>query len=510
MERSSTDRWVTLGLFAGSLSYFFSYYDVAVNWMDEGWLLMAVERILSGQVAYRDFYEFYTPGRWYLFAGLFKLFGHQFLIVRIVWAFGLAVEVALIFKLARKVLPISYSLIPAMAVLLAPGPWQKTPFTLSMVVGIWLVVWYSSRPSLKRAAVMGIGSALILLFRQDTGVFFACLGGLFVLIKEKDNKLKSVAVMAAGYLLFTSIWVGWFIAQGAGPELLRQVVFAGAKGFSTNPIPFPGLFEPLPEGISAVNIFLMVLGRAAFYMPFLIIPAFFFAWYMSRADIKANNETVFWSILAFALMLAANQFRARSDFPHLWQAYPVISLMAAMVIATLGLKNRVAAIVSTIVFLAIVGGASFSTPYLHHGSPRVIEGRSVPYSNPRMPVMLTPIENKLLKEVEDMIRKYVPPRGYVFLAPDMPIFYFLTDTRNPTPWDVVRPSFLWGEEDQAKAASLIESSKTRLVVIRDPDLIPVNEVRFSDTYPLLNSYIMENYHFAERIDDFRFYLKNSE
>ena len=195
------------------------YFDAGINWMDEGTLLTPEERILSGQAPYRDFYRIYTPGRWWLFSALFALFGRQFLITRIVWAIGHAVLAAWIYRLSRHALKPAFALIPAIAVTLAPGPWQKTPFMLGTIAGIWLIVWYASRPTIKRAAIIGLGTAIIFFFRQDAGAFYAALAGLYMLFYGKEKRLLSVTALTAAFFIPTLIWMGYLIAIGAGGEM---------------------------------------------------------------------------------------------------------------------------------------------------------------------------------------------------------------------------------------------------------------------------------------------------
>src|SRR5262244_1605743 len=50
---------------------------------DEGIILQGAERILHGEVPYRDFFSFYTPGSFYLIALLFSVFGDSFAVARI-------------------------------------------------------------------------------------------------------------------------------------------------------------------------------------------------------------------------------------------------------------------------------------------------------------------------------------------------------------------------------------------------------------------------------------------
>jgi hypothetical protein len=297
--------------------------------------------------------------------------------------------------------------------------------------------------------------------------------------------------------------MGYFFAKGAWKEMLRQIAFAGVRGFATNPIPYPEIFSPLPAG-NALDLFLSGLGRAAFYMPFLVILSFMATWIVERRQIKGPLACFHVAVAASAL-LAFSQLYARSDFAHLWQAYPVVDLMAALSLGIIGKKSRLAGTISALVFLLVVGGAAFSSNDLYHGSLRVLERRTIKYENPLAPVRLTPEEYSLMKDVEDTIRKNTSPGDYIFLAPDIPLFYFLTGRLNPTPWDVVRPSFLWGEKDQERAIKLIEKSEVRLVVIREPDEMPPTEKPMSESYPMLYDYLMTHYTYFGRRNDFAFY-----
>ena len=49
---------------------------------DEGIVLQGAQRILRGEVLYRDFFSFFTPGSYYFLALLFKVFGSSFLVAR--------------------------------------------------------------------------------------------------------------------------------------------------------------------------------------------------------------------------------------------------------------------------------------------------------------------------------------------------------------------------------------------------------------------------------------------
>src|SRR3982751_6312534 len=79
-ELIALERWTALMLFVLTclfLSVFVNYTNLNG---DEGIILQGAQRVADGQVLYRDFFSFYTPGSYYLVALLFKLFGSSMLV----------------------------------------------------------------------------------------------------------------------------------------------------------------------------------------------------------------------------------------------------------------------------------------------------------------------------------------------------------------------------------------------------------------------------------------------
>ena len=74
------------------------------NIYDEGFIVVGAQRVLDGEIPYRDFWNLYAPGQLYAVAGLFRLFGSSILTeelwdvairagvvaASLVWARGLA------------------------------------------------------------------------------------------------------------------------------------------------------------------------------------------------------------------------------------------------------------------------------------------------------------------------------------------------------------------------------------------------------------------------------------
>jgi 4-amino-4-deoxy-L-arabinose transferase-like glycosyltransferase len=111
-----TPQWESLLptlIFGVSLLYLWLFRHYSLMDPDEGIVLQGAERILRGEVPYRDFFSFYTPGSFYLVASLFKVFGDSFVFARSSIAVVGAGTTVLTYVLARRVCPRRIALLAA-------------------------------------------------------------------------------------------------------------------------------------------------------------------------------------------------------------------------------------------------------------------------------------------------------------------------------------------------------------------------------------------------------------
>src|SRR5947207_11166686 len=97
------ERFLPLFIFVFCFAYLIVFRRYSTLEPDEGIMLQGAERIMAGQIPYCDFFSFYTPGSYYLLAGLFRVFGDSFAVARISLAVVGAICSVVTYVLARRV-----------------------------------------------------------------------------------------------------------------------------------------------------------------------------------------------------------------------------------------------------------------------------------------------------------------------------------------------------------------------------------------------------------------------
>jgi hypothetical protein len=247
-----------------------------------GYNLVPSDRVLSGEVPYRDFIYNYTPGVPWLNAALFKFLGTTLMNARLgVYAAKLATA-ALIYWVARRYLAGWLALLPVLMTLCWVGYGDilkvfPTQYGMALLLGAWALLNGSEpadRPgssddvgghhdtkglgskklSHSRSAMLGgagmLGGA-VLLFKQNVGVF-ACAAivltaaGWALLRKgwgvSGAAKLAVARMLAvlAGILLVVAPAAGYLASRSALVPMLRHfrrhaVAYEEAKGIALPP-----------------------------------------------------------------------------------------------------------------------------------------------------------------------------------------------------------------------------------------------------------------------------------
>ncbi|RME43379.1 MAG: hypothetical protein D6795_19555 [Deltaproteobacteria bacterium] len=481
-------------------------FRYGISLLDEGFLLDPVMRILAGEVPYRDFYHFYAPGRFYLCALLFSIFGADLLVSRLLWVFLHAVLVYLIYRSARRLVASpGYAIVPALLFSVAPGPWFKVFFPLSTVANLLALLRLYERPSRERSFVAGLIAGGTLLLRQDVGGISVSIAlGMRLFLPRSGGRGAPFRWYAFGLaLLLVPVGLAFHAADALVP-MVDQLLFAGFRGTSANALPMPPLWPRLSAGGGWVE----VAGSFLHRLPPLVylLTAGWLLWrrWRGRGGNGALTLTMLFGVLTY------QQDLRRSDIPHLLQCITpawllLVAWLEALYGKPTGRSGRWASRIRTLVGVGVTAGAllllcridAFDLPH----SILSIRGKGYPLDLPRGRVILRRERGEVIEGVIAEIARL--PEGVPIVAlPDIPLVYFLAGRTNPLFFELFRPGHL-DEAQELRTIERIEAIAPRLIVYDQQHLTDGREEnRFEHRFPHLYRYILRNYRLARQIGSF--------
>jgi hypothetical protein len=524
---------ITVLIVLAALVYFASFMRYGLAY-DEGYLLDSVERILDGQVIYRDFHHTYAPGSFYLVAALFRMFGQSIMVERWVFVVLEALKCGLAFLIVRTVTRSRLAYLAPVLVALAPGPWHKVFFPAFGFLALYAVLaTIERRPRWFLAAGGGIGISAI--FRQDVAVFalVGCLLAIGIEEVRRRKGLPSVLAKIAWLGLGLALAVGpvsiWFYRQGALGAMLHKLTVDGVLDNMTNRIPYPGLGAA--TGVDWRYALYVLPVKLFFYLPFVVYGLSLVLVVRALAARVWTDRHTALSVILVASAMAFNQSTFRSDIGHLLQTMQFVFLLVPPLLAS-GLvwpSRRLApagrglvalrwgAVVLPMIALVWVtlvltfatrgplaarfqreGIGVGDTEYI--GSMVVRAGNTTNLELARAPIYVTPGEARFFMEIKGFLDANTSPGEYVLAVPQLQTLYFLFDRRNPTRYAHYRRSLSPAEE--ARYIDDIKSHGTAYILLTEPFEV----ARFGETSQSFSEYarpvrdwILANYVLVERI-----------
>ena len=500
-----TDRqslpWKPIAIVFGvSLVYFLSYMRYGFAY-DEGYLLDSVEKILDGQVIYRDFHHTYAPGGFYLVAGLFKIFGQNILVERVLFAVLEALKCALAFAIVRTITPSRFAYLAPVLAAIAPGPWHKVFLPAFGFLALYAVlVGVARKPVWYFVAGLVIGASAV--FRQDVAAFAAISAILAVACetartgRAAAQPVRRLVYLACGAALVVGPVLAAFVRAGALGAMIHDLTVEGMLDNMTNRIPYPGIAaKAAPTAQYALYVFPV---KALFYLPFAayaLTAAVLVKALLRRA--WAIEHTMLLAIFVAAL-LAFNQSMWRSDVGHLLQTMQYVFLLVPVLLGaghgSIARRARFvparAGLTAAILFVAAVAAlfwataactraatdsaiaAEFQTEGVsvgdteYVGSILVRAGNDTRLDVPRAPILVTPAEARFFGEIGRFLDANTRPGDYVLAVPQLQTMYFLFDRRNPTRYSHYRRRL--SPEEEKRYIRDIEEHQTEYILLTEP------------------------------------------
>jgi hypothetical protein len=308
-----------------SLLYTLPVYNKYWAPYDEGIITVAAQRLLAGELPYKDFFiVMYPPAQIYVLAGLLKVFSGSLLAGRIYTALVSVGISLLVFYMARALTKnVKLSLLSWFAVLVSSAPRLgaiPTPVWPGMFLGLFSVFVFmrfleNERPPY--AFLAGAAAGLSALFRHDIGFFASAAIAISFFIKLlHDRKTRrGMALFASGVFFMILPCVVYFMQKSATKDMADSLLFFPFTGHNAAAMPFP---RPCFDLNMIFHGSLHFIKVNQYYIPVLVYVSL--AVYLLKKLIAKKlgdkENLMLLAILLFGVF-TFNQVRVRTDTPHL-------------------------------------------------------------------------------------------------------------------------------------------------------------------------------------------------
>ena len=517
------DRLVPVLLFVVSFAYLAAFRHYSSLEPDEGIVLQGAERIMRGEVPYRDFFSFYTPGSFYFVAFLFRFLGDSLVVARMSLAVAGAVCSVITYLLARRVCSRSVALFAAGLTTAAGFAYRFLVLhnwysTLLACLAVYAAIRSLESNKTFWAFATGCFASLTVLVEQSKGTGL-CLGlalglaSLRIAGRQPVFRRSEVASILAGFFLPILGVCAYFGAERSLAIMLQDSLWPLLHYTQANRVPYgwqnwsdnarQTIFHTGPLGIRVLKILAVSPGFFVPVLPLVGIGLFgYWAIQMRRRKIAPGHCSYYVLISAVLSGLLFSVVIVRADIIHFMYLAPLWFVLLAWVLGSSHLQSH--ALTKIRPYLIAYVSVAF-------GMMALAVLLTVTGARNRIETRRGSITTGEKDTVIDYVQAHVVPGQGLLVYPYLPLYNYLTATRSPSPYDYFQPGMNTIEQTQRIIISL-RSHQVRAVVFE-----PWFSNKFSNSWPgtpltaIANDpvadYIVRNYHvcrFLNSASDWRF------
>ena len=450
-ERLCSERYIALIIFLLSFLYLCAFRRSTGIDLDEGIILQGAQRILDGQVPYRDFFSFFTPGSYYLLALLFRVFGNSYLVAHTALAFTGAVFSPITYLLARRVCSRQTSLLVTSLMTMTALPlrfvvmhnWDSTFWAC---LALYCAVRFLESPGKQWAFAAATCTSLTALFEQSKGAgLLLGLGTGFLIItlicKQPTiftrSRLIAIALGLALPFLVTAVY---FASRHAFDSMLASWFWPLQHYSRANRVPYAydntageirnKIFN---SASTELRLFAMLVYSALSWVPLLpIVAAALLVRLIVRQwrPISVGPEWAHYVLVSSTITgLLFSVVAGRADYFHFMYLQPIFFLALAWILGGRNIRNRL--------FTRIAPAVGFCL------SMSLLALAAELFFTTRMGSSIVTRRGTITTEGRDTVIEYVQahvaPGEKILIYPYQSTYYYLTQTFSPTKFDFYQP-----------------------------------------------------------------------
>jgi 4-amino-4-deoxy-L-arabinose transferase-like glycosyltransferase len=480
---------------------------------DEGIILQGAMRILRGQIPYRDFFSFYSPGSFYLNALLMKLFGDSALVPRTLLVGYGGLFSLLTFALARRLVSRTAAAMITLPLLVCGLPvaflvihnWDST---VAALIALFCAVLFLEKPRLWLSLLIGALAGVSILFNQarGMGLLSGLLLGLLLLryrMGRKNLELKYFVSIAAGGLAPLLLTIVFFAVQGAFKPMVADLLWPFRHYTAANHLPYgfitmpPDdwtaiLHSPAPERAAYFLIFTTIFTLCA--LPVFVVLVTVLCVLQRRPDLPSTQLSI--AILCGAVTLGSllSVQATRPDFFHVTFISPLFFFLLPWIWEVWSEPFRFLRQIRPLVLVYLLIGFTGYGITLLWGplSSKVI-----------LPTARGTVNILRPNETIPFIEANFPPESQLLIHPYLPLYSFLTRTMTPLSYDYLQSGMHDQQQFQDAVRQLAAANPPALLYQSDFIMVIPNawpRTPFSASYDPVGEYIARNYKTCRRFD----------
>lgn len=438
----------------------FLTFNKGINYFDEGYIIEGARRILTGEVPYRDFHFIYTPGVIYLLAFSLRFFGQYIIVERIAAMVVSIIGVIFLGLLIRRQTKNNLLMFLSMVSYTLWGP-THINFLWPIMVVLPLIFIYLFLLLESHFFLAGSVAALVLLCKHNLGgALVISLLCYFVCVKRSR---RQILMICTGFMSVITLFILHLLATRSFFPFLADMntytiqEILVKKSFS---VPFP----TQPIGKFLLYIF---PGVVSFILSGLILH-------------KKNKKLLIIPLTIFTLYLFG--IFPTPDWTHLTPFISLMGILFALIFHIV--RNKCQPLIYLLMMMSISAGiySVLMRNYYRWEAPLIQHTHC--FSSGRMKYMCIDEKNyAIITQTVLPIQKQTTKNGYIFAFYNNPLYYFLTQRDNPTPF--IDFNVVIGKEAELKVIHSLLQKKVVIIITRFP---PQN-----NQSTIINNYIKENY-----------------
>jgi len=266
-------------LIAGLVCYGL-FYNRGLGLSVIGYSIAPAERVMQGEVPYRDFLFNYTPGILWVNALLMKAFGATLMVTRIgLLAFKL-ITLIVVYRVAGRFANRLAALVPVALTLAWLGHQQAFNvypdqyLVLFALAGLSCVLNYDDTGRARWLLLTGVAIGLVFVFKYNVGVLLFGSGALAIAARELviSGRIKRAANGVAAYVLgFAAVagaLVGYLAYNHAFGAMISHFLHHAAEYSETRSVALPSAAVVLPSAIASLVAIIVGVGILRVAAPF--------------------------------------------------------------------------------------------------------------------------------------------------------------------------------------------------------------------------------------------------